>query len=110
MLEVTKPSGEAEIQPVLSSSKVHILLITYCKVPKLKVKDSAVLSVAPGTVSSMVVSDWSHRPTLSQCGRGPQENMSNRGQGPLGASWRLPANRGHGVEILSDAPYAVLPL
>ena len=67
MLRVTKPSRGAESQPDPPSSKVHSLFILiYCTFHKLKVKNAAILSVAPGTVSSTVT-----QTNLNQCGRDP---------------------------------------
>ena len=90
LLRTTKPGRGAEVQPVPSSSKVHSLFIRmHCTFHKLKVKNAAVLSIAPGMVSSVVT-----QTNLNQCGRDPMRTWVPGGRGHWGVPWRLPANRG----------------
>lgn len=56
MLDVMKPSGEAEMQPV-SSSKAHAVPTIVCAVRSVsstRSKPMSVLSIAPGTMSNTV--------------------------------------------------------
>lgn len=79
--------------------------IRCCKVCELReVKATPVLSIAPDTVSNTAEFYPSHRPTLRWGGRVTHEReFQAAGTIRWGSSWKLPASRGQGLEMLSGA-------
>lgn len=103
MLDVTKPSGEAETQPV-SSSEAPAVPTTVCaarSVSPTRSKPTSVLCIAPGTVSNTVDFYWSAgQPQVRGAGTHEQEC---RRQGPLAVIQEAAYQQGPGGEILSGA-------